>query len=42
MCEVDPTMECGWERIQRKLAQVGRLDVLKCPIQLRNYAVDEV
>ena len=42
MCEVDPTMECGWERIQRKLAQVGRLDALKCPIQLRNYAVDEV
>ena len=42
MCEVDPTMECGWERIQRRLAQVGRLDALKCPIQLRNYAVDEV
>ena len=41
MCEVDPTMECGWERIQRRLAQVGRLDVLKCPVQLRNYAVDE-
>ena len=37
MCEVDPTMECGWERIYRRLKQVGRLDVLKCPIQLRNY-----
>ena len=37
-CEVDPNMECGWERIHRRLAQVGRLDVLKCPVQLRNYA----
>ena len=40
-CEVDPNMECGWERIQRRLAQVGRLDALKCPIQVRNYATDE-
>ena len=39
-CEVDPGMECGWERIQRRLAQVGRLDVLKCPVQVRNYATD--
>ena len=37
MCEVDPTMECGWERIQKRLAQIGRLDVLKAPIQIRNY-----
>ena len=36
-CEVDPDMECGWERIMRRLQQVGRLDVLKCPIQLRQY-----
>ena len=36
-CEVDPDMDCGWERIYRRLAQVGRLDVLKCPIQLRQY-----
>ena len=42
MCEVDPNMECGWERIQRRLAQIGRLDALKCPIQLRNYATDEL
>ncbi len=41
MCEVDPNMECGWERIQRRLAQVGRLDALKCPIQVRNYATDD-
>jgi len=37
MCEVDPNMECGWERIQRRLAQIGRLDALKSPIQLRDY-----
>ena len=39
-CEVDPGMECGWERIIRRLAQVGRLDALKCPVQVRNYATD--
>ena len=39
-CEVDPNMECGWERIQRRLAQIGRLDALKCPVQIRNYATD--
>ena len=41
MCEVDPNMECGWERIQRRLAQVGRLDALKAPVQVRNYATDD-
>ena len=41
MCEVDPNMECGWERIQRRLAQIGRLDVLKSPVQVRNYATDD-
>ena len=40
-CEVDPNMECGWERIYRKLEKLGRLDVLKCPVQLRNYATDD-
>ncbi len=40
-CEVDPDMECGWERIIRRLTQVGRLDVLKCPVQVRNYATDD-
>ena len=39
-CEVDPNMECGWERIVRRLTAIGRLDVLKCPVQLRNYATD--
>ena len=42
MCEVDPNMECGWERIYRRLAQVGRLDALKCPVQVRNYATDDI
>ena len=41
MCEVDPNMECGWERIQKRLAAIGRLDALKAPIQLRNYAVGD-
>ena len=40
-CEVDHGMECGWERIQRRLAQIGRLDLLKSPIQVRNYATDD-
>jgi len=41
MCEVDPDMECGWERITKRLAEIGRLDVLvKAPVQIRNYATD--
>ena len=40
-CEVDPSMECGWERIYQKLKKLGRLDVMKCPVQLRNYATDD-
>ena len=40
-CEVDPNMECGWERIIQRLKKVGRLDALKCPVQLRNYATDD-
>ena len=40
-CEVDPNMECGWERIQRKLSQIGRLDALKAPVQIRDYATDD-
>ena len=39
-CEVDPSMECGWERIYQKLKALGRLDAMKCPVQLRNYATD--
>ncbi len=40
-CEVDPDMECGWERIYQRLKAIGRLDVLKCPVQVRNYATDD-
>ena len=40
-CEVDPNMECGWERIQQRLTKIGRLDALKCPVQVRNYATDD-
>ncbi len=40
-CEVDSEMECGWERIYRRLEMLGRLDVLKCPTQVRNYATDK-
>ena len=40
-CEVDPDMECGWERIYRRLKQLGRTDVLRCPVQIRNYAVGD-
>ena len=39
-CEVDPEMECGWERIYRRLEMLGRLDLVKAPVQLRNYATD--
>ncbi len=39
-CEVDPNMDCGWERIYRRLAQLDRLDVLKCPVQIRDYHKD--
>ena len=40
-CEVDPNMECGWERIYRRLEKIGRLDALKSPVQIRNYATDD-
>ena len=40
-CEVDPDMECGWERIYQRLKKIGRLDAMKCPVQIRNYATDD-
>lgn len=39
-CEVDSDMECGWERIYRKLEKIGRLDIMGCPTLVRNYATD--
>jgi len=41
-CEVDPNMDCGWERIYQKLKAIGRLDAMKCPVQIRNYATDDL
>ncbi|MCQ2452891.1 MAG: methylenetetrahydrofolate reductase C-terminal domain-containing protein [Oscillospiraceae bacterium] len=40
-CEVDPGMECGWERIYRKLEKLGRLDLMRCPTQLHNWTTDD-
>ena len=37
-CEVDPNMECGWERIYRRLEAQGRLDVLKCPTNMHDFS----
>lgn len=39
-CEVDPAMECGWERIYRRLEKLGKLHVLEAPVKVRNYATD--
>ena len=39
-CEVDSDMECGWERIYQRLKAVGRLDILQCPVQIRDYSRD--
>ena len=36
-CEVDKEMECGWERIYRRLEKQGRLDVLSRPVTIRDY-----
>ena len=41
MCEVDPTMECGWERITKRLEKIGRMDLVKSPVQIRNYSTDD-
>lgn len=38
MCEVDPTMECGWERIYRRLEELGKLDNFECETQLRDFS----
>ncbi|MDI3536610.1 MAG: methylenetetrahydrofolate reductase C-terminal domain-containing protein [Eubacteriaceae bacterium] len=37
MCEVDKDMECGWERIYRKLEKLDKLDTLKYEPKVRNY-----
>lgn len=40
-CEVDPTMECGWERIIQRLKAQGRLDILRCPTKMHDFNTDE-
>lgn len=40
-CEVCSEMECGWVRIINRLKEQGRLDVLKCKVQLHDFNTDE-
>jgi electron transport complex protein RnfC len=37
-CEVDKEMDCGWERIYRKLEKLDRLDTLKYQAKVRDYS----
>ena len=39
-CEVDKEMECGWERIYRRLEKMQALDTLNYPVKMRNFAAD--
>ena len=36
-CEVDKDMECGWERIYRKLERLEKLSALNFPAKIRNF-----
>lgn len=40
-CEVDHDMDCGWELIHRRLTKLGRLDLVKAPVQVHNFATEE-
>ncbi len=37
-CEVNKEMDCGWERIYRKLEKLNRLDTLKFDAKVRDYS----
>ena len=38
-CEVDPTRDCAWEKIEKRLAKQGRLqEFLDQPVQVRDYS----
>jgi len=39
-CEVDKDMECGWERIYRRLESQGRVSEMLQDTQVRNFATD--
>ncbi|MCL2401072.1 MAG: methylenetetrahydrofolate reductase C-terminal domain-containing protein [Oscillospiraceae bacterium] len=36
-CEVDKEMDCGWERIYKRLEKLGLLDEMRYPAKLRNF-----
>jgi len=40
-CEVDKDMECGWERIYRRLEKLNMIDTLRYPAKIRNFAANE-
>lgn len=38
-CEADPSKDCAWEQIERRLEKLGRLEEFRSqPVQLRDYA----
>ena len=37
MCEVNKDMECGWERIYRRLERLGYQDTLLSPVKVRDF-----
>lgn len=37
-CEINKEMDCGWEKIYKKLESLGRLEVLKKVIKFRDYS----
>lgn len=38
-CEADPAKDCAWEKIQRRLEKLGRLEEFRDqPVQLRDYS----
>jgi electron transport complex protein RnfC len=39
-CEVDKDMDCGWDRIYKRLEKLQLLDALNYPAKIRNFAVE--
>ena len=37
-CEVDPCMDCGWDRIVKKLERLGKLDNLQQKINIHDFS----
>jgi len=40
-CEVDNDMECGWERIYRRLEKLESLGTLTHPVKIRNFDISK-